>query len=105
MRSATNTFQGSSPGQEAVCVLPPTGAKRLSDEITGAAVTLTPEASAIEALRAINNGRFGHLGLIGNGRTLGAVSRNNFTGGWLKSMAWKKNTQMTLSSNASLVGD
>ena len=49
--------------------------------MTGAAVTLTPEASTIEALRAINDGRFGHVGLIGNGRTLGAVLRNDFTGG------------------------
>ena len=43
-------------------------------------VTLTPEASAIEALRAMNDGGFRHVPIISNGRILGVVSRSDFTG-------------------------
>lgn len=71
-------------GRDAVGVLAAAGddasARRVSDGMTKMPVTLTPEASAIEALRAMNDGGFRHVPIISNGRILGVVSRSDFTG-------------------------
>ena len=48
--------------------------------MTKAPATLMGNASAIEALRAMNDGGFRHLPIIENGRIVSVVSRTDFTG-------------------------
>jgi CBS domain-containing protein len=70
-------------GRDAVRVLATAedaGATRVSDAMTRTPVTLTAEGTAIDALRAMNDGGFRHLPIVGNGRILGVVSRGDFTG-------------------------
>ena len=70
-------------GRDAVRVLArveDAAAARLSEAMTRKPVTITPESSAIDALRAMNDGGFRHLPVIDNGKILGVVSRSDFTG-------------------------
>jgi CBS domain-containing protein len=70
-------------GRDAVRVLATAedaAATRLKEAMTSNPVTLTPESSAIDALRAMDDGGFRHLPVIDNGRILGVVSRGDFTG-------------------------
>jgi CBS domain-containing protein len=70
-------------GRDAVRVLAiaeDAGATRVSDAMTRSPVTLTAEGTAIDALRAMNDGGFRHLPIVDNGRILGVVSRGDFTG-------------------------
>ena len=53
---------------------------KLKEVATKNPVTLTPEGSAIDALRTMNDGGFRHLPIIDNGRVLGVISRSDFTG-------------------------
>jgi CBS domain-containing protein len=50
------------------------------EAMTRAPATLTVNGSAIEALRAMNDGGFRHLPIIEDGRIVGVVSRTDFTG-------------------------
>jgi CBS domain-containing protein len=50
------------------------------EAMTKAPATLAVNASAIEALREMNDGGFRHLPIIEDGRIVGVVSRNDFTG-------------------------
>jgi CBS domain-containing protein len=43
-------------------------------------ITLTPQGSAIDALRAMNDGGFRHLPIVEKNMILGVVSRGDFTG-------------------------
>ena len=70
-------------GRDAVRVLATAedaAATRLKEAMTSSPVTLTPGSSAIDALRAMDDGGFRHLPVIDNGRILGVVSRGDFTG-------------------------
>ena len=70
-------------GRDAVRVLATAedaAATRLKEAMTSNPVTLTPGSSAIDALRAMDDGGFRHLPVIDNGRILGVVSRGDFTG-------------------------
>lgn len=51
---------------------------KLKDVMTRAPVTMTPEHSAIDALRLMWDGGFRHLPLVDDHRILGVVSRNDF---------------------------
>jgi CBS domain-containing protein len=55
-------------------------AARLAEAMTRNPVAITPESSAIDALRAMNDGGFRHLPVIANDKILGVVSRSDFTG-------------------------
>jgi len=52
----------------------------LVEAMTRNPVTITPESSAIDGLRAMNDGGFRHLPVVENGKILGVVSRSDFTG-------------------------
>jgi CBS domain-containing protein len=70
-------------GRDAVRVLATVedaAATRLAEAMTRRPMTITPESSAIDALRAMNDGGFRHLPVIAKGKILGVVSRNDFTG-------------------------
>jgi CBS domain-containing protein len=56
------------------------GAMPVMEAMTSAPVTMTANGSAIEALRAMNDGGFRHLPIIDNGSVVGVVSRTDFTG-------------------------
>jgi CBS domain-containing protein len=56
------------------------GATPVSEAMTRAPATVTADGSAIEALRAMNDGGFRHLPVIENGCIVGVVSRTDFTG-------------------------
>jgi len=56
------------------------GAAPLAKAMTRNPMTITPDGSAIDALRAMDNGGFRHLPVIEKERILGVVSRTNFTG-------------------------
>jgi len=56
------------------------GATPVRKAMTKAPATITVNGSAIEALRAMNDGGFRHLPIIENGRIVGVVSRTDFTG-------------------------
>lgn len=52
----------------------------LSEVMTRRPSTIGPDASAIEALRIMNDGGFRHLPIVKNGRLVGIVSRRDFFG-------------------------
>jgi CBS domain-containing protein len=56
------------------------GALPIREAMTPVPVTITPNGSAIEALRAMNDGGFRHLPVVENGSIVGVVSRTDFTG-------------------------
>jgi CBS domain-containing protein len=56
------------------------GATPVKEAMTRAPVALTVNESAIEALRAMNDGGFRHLPIIEGGRIVSVVSRTDFTG-------------------------
>lgn len=55
-------------------------ATALSDAMTRTLVSLAPSSHAIDALRLMCDGGFRHLPVIDDGRIVGVVSRNDFTG-------------------------
>ncbi len=70
-------------GRDAVRVLArveDVAATSLAEAMTRNPVTIAPESSTIDALRAMNDGGFRHLPVIANGKILGVVSRSDFTG-------------------------
>jgi CBS domain-containing protein len=52
----------------------------VTEAMTRAPVIMTANGSAIEALRAMNDGGFRHLPVIEGGSIVGVVSRTDFTG-------------------------
>ena len=70
-------------GRDAVRVLASVedaAAARLAEAMTRKPVSITPDSSAIDALRAMNDGGFRHLPVIASNKILGVVSRSDFTG-------------------------
>jgi CBS domain-containing protein len=55
-------------------------AAQLAEAMTRNPVTIAPEGSAIDALRAMDDGGFRHLPVIEKDKILGVVSRSDFTG-------------------------
>lgn len=56
------------------------GGTRLEEAMTPGPIAMSPKSSAIDALHAMNDGGFRHLPVIENGKVMGVVSRNDFTG-------------------------
>ena len=52
----------------------------LSAAMTKDPVIISPERTAIDALRAMNDGGYRHLPVVANGKILGIVSRGDFKG-------------------------
>jgi CBS domain-containing protein len=70
-------------GRDAVRVLATVdnaAAAQLAEAMTRNPVTIAPECSAIDALRAMDDGGFRHLPVIEKDQILGVVSRSDFTG-------------------------
>jgi len=79
---AQNRLLGIFTGRDAVCRI---GAEcqdpaltRLSEAMTARPQTLPPEASALEALRLMQDGGFRHVPLVRDGVVVGVVSRGDF---------------------------
>ena len=53
---------------------------RLGEVMTAKPATMSPEQTAIDALRLMWDGGFRHLPLVRNGKVLGVVSRGDFKG-------------------------
>ena len=53
---------------------------RLAEVMTPNPTTMSPDQTAIDALRLMSDGGFRHLPLVKNGRILGVVSRGDFKG-------------------------
>ena len=70
-------------GRDAVRVLATVenaAAAQLAEAMTRNPATIAPEGSAIDALRAMDDGGFRHLPVIDKNKILGVVSRSDFTG-------------------------
>lgn len=71
-------------GRDAVCRVLATGRDpartSLAEAMTPDPVTLSPERTAIDALRLMWDGGFRHLPLVKGGRIVGVVSRGDFKG-------------------------
>lgn len=69
-------------GRDAVDLLAKGKAGRatLQEVMTANPVTVTPEQTAIDALRAMSDGGFRHVPVVERGRIVGVVSRADFLG-------------------------
>jgi CBS domain-containing protein len=71
-------------GRDAVCRVVAAGrdaaTTRLADVMTAKPATMSPEQTAIDAMRLMWDGGFRHVPLVRNGRILGVVSRGDFKG-------------------------
>ena len=52
----------------------------LASVMTSSPVTLTPDQSAIDALRVMQDGGFRHLPVVKDGRIVSVISRGDFRG-------------------------
>ena len=79
-----NQLVGIFTGRDAVCrVLAQRrdpASTRLAEVMTANPTTMSPDETALDALRLMTNGGFRHLPLVKNGRILGVVSRGDFKG-------------------------
>ncbi len=53
---------------------------KLADVMTSAPAAIPPHATAIEALRLMEDGRYRHVPVVDDGRVVGIVSRFDFSG-------------------------
>jgi CBS domain-containing protein len=71
-------------GRDAVCRMVAQGRSarrtKLSDAMTLGPAVLPPDASAMEALRLMQDGGFRHVPILEGGRVVGIVSRGDFRG-------------------------
>lgn len=71
-------------GRDAVCRVVAAGrdavTTRLADVMTAKPATMSPEQTAIDAMRLMWDGGFRHVPLVRNGKILGVVSRGDFKG-------------------------
>jgi CBS domain-containing protein len=71
-------------GRDAVCRVLAQGrdaaTTRLADVMTAKPSTMSPDQTAIDALRLMWDGGFRHVPLVKDGRILGVVSRGDFQG-------------------------
>lgn len=79
-----NQLVGIFTGRDAVCrVLAQRrdpSSTRLAEVMTANPTTMSPNETALDALRLMTNGGFRHVPLVKNGRILGVVSRGDFKG-------------------------
>lgn len=76
-------LQGIFTGRDAIKLLAKGGSlakATLADAMTPYPVTITSEAKAIDALRAMSDGGFRHIPVVDHGRIWGVVSRADFKG-------------------------
>lgn len=80
----TGALVGIFTGRDAVCQVLAQGrdaaTTRLGEVMTAKPATMSPEQTAIDALRLMWDGGFRHLPLVRNGKVLGVVSRGDFKG-------------------------
>lgn len=80
----SNQLEGIFTGRDAVCrVLAQRrdpASTRLAEVMTANPTTMSPDETALDALRLMTNGGFRHVPLVKNGRILGLVSRGDFKG-------------------------
>ena len=80
----TGLLAGIFTGRDAVCRVLAEGrdasATPLGQVMTANPMTLSPEQTAIDALRLMWDGGFRHVPLVRNGKILGVVSRGDFKG-------------------------
>ena len=80
----TGSLVGIFTGRDAVCRVLAQGrdaaTTRLGEVMTAKPATMSPEQTAIDALRLMWDGGFRHLPLMRNGKVLGVVSRGDFKG-------------------------
>ena len=71
-------------GRDAVCRVVAAGKNAatttLAEVMTGGPETMSPDKTAIEALRLMWDGGFRHIPIVDRGRLLGVVSRGDFKG-------------------------
>lgn len=71
-------------GRDAVCRVLAQGrdaaTTHLADVMTAKPATMSPEQTAIDAMRLMWDGGFRHVPLVKNGKVLGVVSRGDFKG-------------------------
>jgi CBS domain-containing protein len=71
-------------GRDAVCRVVAQGrdaaSTRLGDVMTAGPATMSPDQTAIDAMRLMWDGGFRHVPLVKNGKILGVVSRGDFKG-------------------------
>jgi CBS domain-containing protein len=81
---AADRLVGIFTGRDAVCRVlaqrrdPST--TRLTEVMTSNPTTMSPDQTALDALRLMSDGGFRHVPLVKNGRILGIVSRGDFKG-------------------------
>ena len=84
MTGEDNQLVGIFTGRDAVCrVLAQRrdpSSTRLAEVMTANPTTMSPNETALDALRLMTNGGFRHVPLVKNGRILGVVSRGDFKG-------------------------
>jgi CBS domain-containing protein len=80
----TGQLVGIFTGRDAVCRMLAEGrnaaSTRLSQVMTPNPITLSPDQTAIDALRLMWDGGFRHVPLVKGGKILGVVSRGDFKG-------------------------
>lgn len=78
------TLVGIFTGRDAVCRVLAQGrdaaTTRLADVMTSKPATMSPDQTAIDAMRLMWDGGFRHVPLVRNGKILGVVSRGDFKG-------------------------
>jgi CBS domain-containing protein len=71
-------------GRDAICRVLAAGkdaaATKLAEVMTSDPITMTPDKSAIDALRLMWDGGFRHVPVVKDGKLLGVVSRGDFRG-------------------------
>ncbi len=71
-------------GRDAVCRVLALGKNaantKLGDVMTAAPVTMTPDKTAVDALRLMWDGGFRHIPVVKGGKVAGVVSRGDFKG-------------------------
>lgn len=71
-------------GRDAICRVLAQGrdaaTTRLADVMTAKPATMSPDQTAIDAMRLMWDGGFRHVPLVRNGKVLGVVSRGDFKG-------------------------
>jgi CBS domain-containing protein len=72
------------PGRDAVCRVLSVGREpartSLAEAMTPNPITMSPDRTAVDALRLMWDGGFRHLPLVKDGRIVGVVSRGDFKG-------------------------
>ena len=84
MTADADRLVGIFTGRDAVCRVlaqrrdPST--TRLAEVMTATPTTMSPDQTAVDAVRLMSEGGFRHIPLVKNGRILGVVSRGDFNG-------------------------